>query len=75
MYAVQSGPSLTRLWSLQPPVRWPTVPPRNQTHRRKGVRTGAFLLSYHDVGSAPRVRLITNQTVEAGWFSVHRGTR
>jgi hypothetical protein len=49
--------------------------PRNQTHTRRGVRTGAFLLSEHYVGSAPRVRVITSQTVEAGWSSLHRLTR
>src|SRR6266849_3126913 len=49
--------------------------PLSQTNTRRGVLTGALLMSYQYVGSAPRVRLSTSQTVWAGWSSLHRGTR
>src|SRR5712691_5916334 len=49
--------------------------PLNQTNTRRGVLTGALLMSYQYVGSAPRVRLSTSQTVWAGWSSLHRATR
>ena len=49
--------------------------PLSQTKRRRGVLAGALLMEYQYVGSAPRVRLITSQTVWAGWSSWHRVTR
>src|SRR5262249_28619385 len=47
----------------------------NHTNVRNGVLAGALLIAYAYVGSVPKVRLITSQTVRPGRPSLQSVTR
>jgi hypothetical protein len=49
--------------------------PLSHTKVRRGVLTGALLMEEASVGAAPRLRLITSQTVRAGRSSLQSVTR
>src|SRR6266704_4661292 len=75
-YATLSGRNRPRfLTNDTKPCSMAHRTPLSQTNTRRGILTGALLMEYQYLGSAPRVRFITSQTVAAGWASLHRVTR